>query len=638
MKIRYKFLTLILSISLISSCDNYLNVPHKGKVDAESISEGINNLELILAGLYSNALSTGFQKCMYVFGEATADNMYLMSTDPVSEDVQLCTFRYTPRNYLLENMWGFCYQGINKANRTIENADIMFDPWYDYVTTQVNTEHSQLYKDNAERFQHIVGEAKFWRAFYYFYLVRTFGDVPIQNEIQYVNSEGDNFWTPRISRLEVYDYIEKDLREAILCCRKNYDAHDPAQAYNAGRITRGAATGLLIKVLGYRASIDQTRAESIWNEVLDLSNWMANLNDATEPVDYENRQILEPTASYHTNDYYEGMSWEEISKELFVSLHPDHGNGETEVMYAPNQYQLLPYYDMLFRVESEYCCESVFEINHNYAGYGVTTNVGTSVWGQLSNIETSGVGGGSKYMKPSLVLANYKQDLSPKDPRHLFCLPSGYSQITHDYQFGNESSNNPGNSNSGKYLIWPEHVSPTGGDNDTWNNRNIVVLRYAEILLWQAEALNELNQSDKAVNVINKLRARASVSKGGVGELPQENATLYPKSGKPFPYRLLYLQDWENREPIPPRPVQDQDKVREYIWYERDVELLHEWDRFYDLVRTKQIYQALKDYNQAETYSEFRYKLFIKDKHELFAIPQEEIIKSNGKWKQNPGH
>lgn len=632
MKFRNFIIAIIIpTLTLFTSCNDYLNIENKGQVDSENISKSINNLELILAGVYANAASVKFQRSLYKFGEATADNMYLINIDPTNDDMQFCTFRYTPDNSVLEDMWSSCYEGVNRANRALENIEIAYWPWYDFVISKDQTQ-SSLYDTHASQFQHMAGEAKFWRAFYYFYLVRSFGDVPIQNEIQYIDGSGNNFITPRSPVLEVYDYIEKDLREAILTCRKYVNIIDPEVEKDAGRITRGAATSLLIKVLAYRASIDEVNSKALWQEVLDLTNWMSD--QPTNSIEYTNAQILK--------NIYNGITWDSISSILYIDRSHNINKADDQLT-APADYSLLPYYDMLFRVESEFCCESILEINHNYSGTGLkdNQNVGSSIWDELSSYEPSAnfQAGGSKYMKPSLHLANYKQNLVVKDPRFSFCLPPNQAKIKTGLEFGNEPSTTPGNCHSGKYYVWTDYIPSNGVLND--NARNVVLLRYAEVLLWQAEALNELGRGNEAVAIINRIRDRASISKGIIGNLSGKYisaTTSYPNSGKPFPDRLLYLQAETNTEFLPEVEVRDYYYIRQAIWNERDAELCHEFDRFYDLVRTKQIYEALDNYNSHETYSQFRMKLFVKDKHEIFAIPQDEINKSNGLWSQNPGY
>lgn len=118
-------------------------------------------------------------------------------------------------------MWQQNFQGIALANTVIQ-----------YVPDiEMNDEALQ---------QRLIGEAKFLRAFYYFELVRVYGEVPILNSVV-IDTETLQGVT-RNSVQEVYDLIELDLMEAIPVLPDTYVGEEK------GRATKWSATGLLAKV------------------------------------------------------------------------------------------------------------------------------------------------------------------------------------------------------------------------------------------------------------------------------------------------------------------------------------------------------------------------------------------------------
>ncbi|HLF33787.1 MAG TPA: RagB/SusD family nutrient uptake outer membrane protein [Cyclobacteriaceae bacterium] len=127
-------------------------------------------------------------------------------------------------------------------------------------------------------------------------------------------------------------------------------------------------------------------------------------------------------------------------------------------------------------------------------------------------------------------------------------------------------------------------VAPTQG-----HNRRII--RYADVLLMAAEALNENGKSAQALTYLNQVRARA---RGG-------NNTLLPDITET-----------------------NKDALRDLILKERRAELALEGLRFWDLVRTGKAETVLGPLG------------FVKGKHELFAVPQKEIDISQGRLTQNP--
>ncbi len=126
----------------------------------------------------------------------------------------------------------------------------------------------------------------------------------------------------------------------------------------------------------------------------------------------------------------------------------------------------------------------------------------------------------------------------------------------------------------------------TGADD---SDTNIRYLRYSEVLLIKAEALNELGQIGPAAVELNKVRLRANL---GVSTASGQGA------------------------------------MRTAIWKERRLELALEHDRWFDLVRTGQA----KDAMAADG------KTFITGRHELFPIPQPFINESKGLSTPNPGY
>ncbi|MBX7126613.1 MAG: RagB/SusD family nutrient uptake outer membrane protein [Cyclobacteriaceae bacterium] len=122
------------------------------------------------------------------------------------------------------------------------------------------------------------------------------------------------------------------------------------------------------------------------------------------------------------------------------------------------------------------------------------------------------------------------------------------------------------------------------------HNRRLI--RYADVLLMAAEALNENNKPAEALPYLNQVRARAR--DGAAGVLPDISDT-------------------------------NQATLRDKIFHERRVELALEGHRFWDLVRTGRAAAVLGPLG------------FIAGKHELLAIPQTEIDLSQKVLTQNPG-
>jgi len=126
--------------------------------------------------------------------------------------------------------WRTCYNGIHYANAVIYSA-----PGALAVAEPADVALINFY----------VGQAKCLRAYYYFDLVRQFGDVPLVLDASLA-------FRPRTSRLLVYDQIEKDLTEAAAILPKAKDL----KPEDRGRMNSGSALAILAKVYLFRASIE----------------------------------------------------------------------------------------------------------------------------------------------------------------------------------------------------------------------------------------------------------------------------------------------------------------------------------------------------------------------------------------------
>lgn len=136
-----------------------------------------------------------------------------------------------------------------------------------------------------------------------------------------------------------------------------------------------------------------------------------------------------------------------------------------------------------------------------------------------------------------------------------------------------------------------QKVWTPGNNVPTQFNHNRRILRYADVLLMAAEALNENNKGAQALIYLNQIRQRARA--GNAGILPEISTT-------------------------------DQAALRDIIFTERRHELAMEGHRFWDLVRTNRAATVLGPLG------------FVAGKHELLPIPQSEIDLTQNRITQNP--
>jgi hypothetical protein len=123
--------------------------------------------------------------------------------------------------------------------------------------------------------------------------------------------------------------------------------------------------------------------------------------------------------------------------------------------------------------------------------------------------------------------------------------------------------------------------------------QDVRVIRYAEVLLMNAEAANQMGNPTQALADLEMVRARARAGNNAV---------------------------------LPPVTTTDQTQLQMAIWHERQVELAMESDRFFDVIR------------QGRAPALWGARGFVAGKNELQPIPISEIVLSGGLIKQNPGY
>jgi starch-binding outer membrane protein, SusD/RagB family len=152
------------------------------------------------------------------------------------------------------------------------------------------------------------------------------------------------------------------------------------------------------------------------------------------------------------------------------------------------------------------------------------------------------------------------------------------------------------------YKIFGQVTGNNKGNDDAPSNK--IYIRWADVMLWKAEALNETGAYPEAIAIINKIRQRARLSVNASGTLPPAGT-------------------------LPDRDVTstNKDQIKNWLVQERRVELGFESQRFNDLKR----------WGLAKSFLTGLGKNF-QDKNYLYPIPQGEIDKSGGTITQNPGY
>jgi hypothetical protein len=252
---------IILSAVVVATqgCKKYLDVDPPFSQDAENFFETPEDYERALTGAY-DLLQSSFLSLW--IGEIASDNS-IAGGESVNDSQglhQIDLMNHGGVNVELRNILRWNYAGITRANYIMENKD--------------NIEFSGKEK--------ILAETRFLRAYYYFELVKFFGDVPLIIDKRIGIDEATQI--ERSPKSEVYAQIETDLKYAA-------GILDPIATVQ-GRATKGAALSLLGKVYLYQnkyadaaATFDEVIASNAYSLVANYGDlFQVNNENSSESV------------------------------------------------------------------------------------------------------------------------------------------------------------------------------------------------------------------------------------------------------------------------------------------------------------------------------------------------------------------
>lgn len=250
----------LLSICLVfTGCEKFLTVNPPYTQDAENYFQTPEEYEKALVGAY-DLLQSSF---MAVWISEIASDNTIAGGESVNDTQglhQLDLMTHGGVNAELRNVFRWNYAGITRANFILENKD--------------NIEFTG--KDK------IIAEAKFLRAFYYFELVKFFGDVPLIIDERIGAQEATTI--PRTPSSEIYAQIEQDLLDA--------SAVLDAVSLVKGKATKGAAMALLGKAYLYQSKF--VEAANKFDEVISSGSYslISDYNDLFSVANENNSETV----------------------------------------------------------------------------------------------------------------------------------------------------------------------------------------------------------------------------------------------------------------------------------------------------------------------------------------------------------
>ncbi|SDH18157.1 RagB/SusD family nutrient uptake outer membrane protein [Chitinophaga filiformis] len=464
-KLFYICLLIAIATSL-GACKKFLEPEAVSSFDTEYVFDNVQNARKALLGTYmSLAGDYGYGIRISGYWPYDSDEMLKGTNASTNDEGQLLAkYLGIPSNLQITNPFNQLYQGIERANLCIYNIPQM--PAYTGGSAQDQAQLKRMH-----------GEALVLRAQYYYELCRNFGDVPAQWLPSQYESE---LYKPRMSRDTIYDHLLKDLllAEDLMPWRLDVpNIGDPIDQ----RFTKGTAKALRAKIAltrgGYSLSVSQ--------------------QTMVRPADYQ--------------EYYK------IARDECASI-----------MANPVQHSLLSSYKSLFKD---------YLLAHNLndpagefmmvASMASGTNADSKL-GIQTGTRVNGVGGGGLNILPTYFYMFDSTDVR----RDVTCVPyeitfdtvkTGHTlNAVYDGKFRKEWVSNP----SFVFSAGNSSTSSRPATNNSLQNMQLSwpLIRFADVLLWFAEAENELNNGPTAAAI----EAVSSVNRRGHGGNYTEAAPVIP--------------------------------------------------------------------------------------------------------------
>ena len=413
-----------------------------------------------------------------------------------------------------------------------------------------------------------IGELRFLRAQFHFDLKRNFNQIAYLDE----NSDPTSTSNTSLSDEEVWDLIQADMQFAF--------DHLPTEQSEVGRINKYSAAAYLAKI-----AIEREQ----WSTAISHCNFVMGgpfklLDDFKQlsELDFENSAESVFTIQFSTANIFINHNWGNL-------LNITSGPGINGGAYANGDDFYLASQDLV----------NAFKVDND--GYPLFDNYNSG-----SSVTTGSYSG-------------------PLDPRIDFTVGrigipwKGTAEYDESWVRSNEYY--PGFSGK-KHVIAPD--DPRVHNSFPWaaSGLNFNVIRYAEILLWKAEAIIESGGNlSEAIELINEVRQRAKNSEavkilGETADAANYNISLYDTGG------------W------------NVDSARKAVRFERRLELAMEGHRFYDLNRWGITAEVMNNYYQVESgrVEYLQGSSFQANKHEYLPIPQGEIDLAPDLYSQNSGY
>lgn len=291
------FLCGVLCLGALSACSEEMDYHEYNNYDEDFVKLNFGNVGGLITNIYSD-LDTDFGSYSgTVLGAATDEAEYAYSGGAIE------TFyngTWSPVN-TPAGAWSSCYRAISNCNLYLERFTGLTFP-----ELEMNADYKpQMYRYNNYRY-----EVRCLRAYYYFLLVRQYGDVPFSDHV--LTADESNA-LPRTPAQDIFDYIIAEcdaVKDSIIADYANLpaDVALPAESPETGRVNRLTVLALKARAALYAASplFNPTGNKELWHRAALANKELLDAADAAK------MKLIDDYAKLWTKNNYKDATSEII--------------------------------------------------------------------------------------------------------------------------------------------------------------------------------------------------------------------------------------------------------------------------------------------------------------------------------------
>lgn len=517
----------VMSSGMLTSCgEKFLELEPQNETVLENFWNEKTDVQAVIAGCYSQLQSEAIISRMMIWGEYRSENVVYTDADHKDHNLE----KVLKENLTANNgytKWEDFYSVINKCNTILKYAPGVADVDPSYTKSQLKAD---------------IAEVIAIRSLCYFYLIRTFRDVPYTETCYEDDSEGEgkqpmalqatDFNTVLSNLISSLEAVSEDALDGYPETSNPYSEY-----FSTGRITKWAIYAMLCEM--YLWQKNYTKCIEFANKIIDRK-----------------KQEVKKLKTFTQEDFANWNGYPLIGTR-YRSNSNYFGNGFNQIFVDGNSIESI--FELTFIKNNDNLASNP-TFGNFYGGQDRKPWVNVSSFVSLD--EWNGTYKVFDKQNKGLDMRAYENIAwkGKEEPSHI-SKTTAYTEAT----LLAPTASNFWSSE------WSSQYPTTGMNHDSQNKANVIYYRLSDIMLLAAEAYSQLISqetgdvtSDEDVkNLYNAFKLVNAVNKRSIGEQVLKDT--------------LVLKNYKTKEAI-----------TNLVYEERHRELMFEGKRYYDLVRRSQ--------------------------------------------------